>query len=313
MEYEHIPVLLNESISYLDINKNGIYVDCTVGGAGHSTQIAGKLTEKGTLICLDKDIEAIKASEERLKDYKCKKYFFNIDFKDFKQALQEVFKNEPVCVNGFLIDLGVSSYQIDNAERGFSYNTVAPLDMRMNKEQKLTAEYVVNKYDYDDLVKIFYEYGEERFSKFIAKNIVKRREKAPIKTTAELADIIRASVPAKALPKSNSVAKIFQAVRIEVNGELKGLDAAVKEMIDVLKPKGRMCIISFHSLEDRIIKNTFRELATGCICPKDFPICTCGHKAEIKLITKKPVIAGGQEIKANKRSASAKLRVAEKS
>lgn len=310
MEFSHIPVMLNECIDGLNIKPNGIYVDCTMGGAGHSIVIADKLSPQGTLICIDKDSEAIAVGKERLKDKKPKIIFVNDDFKNYQTILQQ---NNIEKVDGVLIDLGVSSYQIDNAERGFSYRFDAPLDMRMNTSQSLSAYEVVNSYSYEELIKILFEYGEEDFAKSIARNIIKNRELKAIETTGELVKIIEASVPAKVLHKGGSVAKkTFQAIRIEVNGELTELDNALSQMIFSLNKDGRLVVLTFHSLEDRIVKNVFKEQATGCICPKELPICVCHHKEVVKLINKKPIIASTEELKVNSRSTSAKLRIVQK-
>ena len=310
MEFKHIPIMLDSCLDNLKIKPNGVYVDATLGGAGHSSEIAKRLSEKGTLIGIDKDIEAINVSKERLKNSKCKVLFVNDDFKNFKQILENLGIEK---VDGVLIDLGVSSYQIDNKERGFSYIGDGKLDMRMNQNQKLSAYEVVNNYTYEKLVKILYEYGEESFAKNIVRNIINKREVSPIQTTKELVEIIEKSVPAKVLHKGGSVAKkTFQAIRIEVNGELTGLSEVIQDMINSLNVEGRLCVLTFHSLEDRIVKNIFRDNATGCICPKNFPICVCGHKEKVKLPYNKPILPSEKEQSENSRSKSCKLRVAEK-
>ena len=310
MEFKHVPIMLDECIENLSIKPDGVYVDATLGGAGHSSKIAEQLNENGILIGIDKDITAINVSRERLKDYKCKKILVNDDFCNLKTILKE---NNISKVDGILADLGVSSYQIDEASRGFSYTKNAPLDMRMNQNQRIDAKYVVNNYSEKDLLKILYEYGEESFSKSIVRNILKAREVKEIETTLELVNIIEKSVPSKLLHKGGSVAKkTFQAIRIEVNGELDSLKNVLNDMLEVLNPSGRLCIITFHSLEDRLVKNCFAENSTGCVCPKSFPICVCNHKPKIKLISKKPIIPNEKEIKENSRSTSSKLRVAEK-
>lgn len=310
MEFKHIPIMLNDCINNLNIKPDGIYVDATLGGAGHSSEIVKNLSENGLLIGIDKDQEAIAASKERLETAKCKVLFVNDDFKNYKQILQNLNIEK---VDGVLIDLGVSSYQIDNKERGFSYIGDGKLDMRMNQNQKFSAFDVVNTYSYEKLVKILYEYGEESFAKNIVRNIISAREKQPITTTKELVYIIEKSVPAKVLHKGGSVAKkTFQAIRIEVNGELDGLNDVLVDMIDSLNEKGRLCVLTFHSLEDRITKTVFKENATGCICPKNFPICVCNHKEKIKLPYNKPILPSEQEQLENSRSKSCKLRVAEK-
>ncbi len=310
MEFKHVPIMLNEVIENLAIKSNGVYVDATVGGAGHSSEIAKRLDENGTLVCFDKDKTAIEVSRERLKYFKCKVIFANCDFCEIKSFLHEQGITQ---IDGILADLGVSSYQIDEAERGFSYMHDAKLDMRMDTTQKLSAWEIVNKYPEKDLLRILYDYGEENFAKSIVRNIVAYRAIEPINTTGELVKIIEMSVPKKTLHKGGSVAKkTFQALRIETNGELDSLKTGLEDMISLLKPTGRICIITFHSLEDRIVKNCFAEHATNCICPKELPVCVCGHKADLKLVSKKPIVPSEEEIKINSRSASSKLRVAEK-
>ena len=310
MEFRHIPVMLSECIDGLNIKPDGVYVDCTLGGAGHSLEIAKRLNKNGTLICIDKDSEAIEVGKQRLAGQKPKILFVNSDFKAYQNILNE---NAIDRVDGVLIDLGVSSYQIDNAERGFSYRFDAPLDMRMNKDQSFSAYNIVNEYSEQELAKILFEYGEESFGRSIARNIVKAREQAPIKTTHDLVKIIEKSVPAKVLHKGGSVAKkTFQAIRIEVNGELEDLDNVINQMVYSLSQGGRLVVLTFHSLEDRIVKNVFKEQSTGCICPKELPICVCHHKEVVKLVNRKPILASEKELKENSRSSSAKLRVAEK-
>ncbi len=310
MEFRHVPIMLKEVIENLDIKSNGVYVDATVGGAGHSSEIAKRLGENGTLVCFDKDKTAIEVSRERLKNFKCKVIFANCDFCEIKSFLQEQGITQ---VDGILADLGVSSYQIDEAERGFSYMHDAKLDMRMDTTQRLSAWEIVNKYPEKDLLRILYDYGEENFAKSIVRNIISNRTIKPINTTGELVKIIEMSVPKKALHKGGSVAKkTFQALRIETNGELDSLKIGLEDMISLLKPNGRICIITFHSLEDRIVKNCFAEHSTNCICPKELPVCVCGHRADLKLVSKKPIVPSEEEMKINSRSASSKLRVAEK-
>ena len=310
MEFRHIPIMLDEVIANLDIKPNGVYVDATVGGAGHSSEIAKRLGKDGTLVCFDKDQKAIEVSRQRLSGFECKVIFANCDFCEIKSFLKEQNIEQ---VDGVLADLGVSSYQIDEAERGFSYMQDARLDMRMDRTQKLSAWEIINKYPEKELLRILYDYGEENFAKSIVKNIIKDREISPINTTQELVKIVEKSVPKAVLHKGGSVAKkTFQALRIEVNGELDSLKCGLEDMISVLKRGGRICIITFHSLEDRIVKNCFAEHATNCICPKELPICVCGHQADMKLITKKPIVPSDNELKSNSRSASSKLRVAQK-
>lgn len=310
MEFSHVPIMLNECIDNLNINPDGIYVDATLGGAGHSSEIAKRLSPKGTLIGIDKDKTAIEVSRERLSKFNCNIILVNDDYKNLLNILEE---NKIEKIDGLLADLGVSSYQLDEASRGFSYSKDAPLDMRMNQNQSLTAYTVVNTYSEKDLLKILYEYGEENFAKSIVRNILKAREEKPIQTTGELVKIIEKSVPSKLLHKGGSVAKkTFQAIRIEVNSELENLKSVLNDMITCLKPKGRLCIITFHSLEDRLVKNCFNDNAAGCICPKTLPICVCNHKPIINLINKKPILPSDLELKNNSRSTSSKLRVAEK-
>lgn len=310
MEFKHIPIMLNECLEGLNISPDGVYVDCTLGGAGHSSEIAKRLSSKGTLIGIDKDQEAIAVSTKRLNGYKCKKLLVHNDFSNLKEILVQ---NNIEHVDGILADLGVSSYQIDAASRGFSYSKEAPLDMRMDQTQRLTARDIVNNYSEKDMLRILYEYGEESFAKSIVRNILNARAKSPIETTKQLVQIIEKSVPPKVLHKGGSVAKkTFQALRIEVNGELDSLKNVLEDMVDVLKPGGRLCIITFHSLEDRLVKNCFTSNSTGCICPKTLPICVCNHKPKVKILTKKPIIPSSLEQKNNSRSSSSKLRVVEK-
>lgn len=310
MEFNHKPVMLKEIVDGLNIKPNGIYVDATLGGAGHSREIVSRLHENGILIGIDKDKTAIEVSRKRLKDAKCKVILVHDDFRNIKQILNSFNITK---VDGIIADLGVSSYQIDEAERGFSYNKDARLDMRMDRSSSLDAEKVVNTYSEKDLVKILFEYGEERYARQIVKNIVNARKIKPIKTTLELRKIIEDSVPSFELHKGGSVAKkTFQALRIEVNKELEALDSLLSVMIDLLNKKGRICIITFHSLEDRLVKNKFNLESRDCICDKSFPICVCHHKKSLKLITKKPIMPGSIEINLNSRSSSSKLRIAEK-
>lgn len=308
MEFIHAPIMLNECLEGLNIKQNGIYVDGTMGGAGHSSQIVKKLTT-GKLVGFDKDVEALTVCKQRLKAFNNVLYVNN-DFKEFKN---ELLKLNIEKVDGILLDLGVSSYQLDNPERGFSFRFDARLDMRMNKSQTLDAHFVVNNYPYEKLVKILFMYGEEQNAKLIAKNIVAERQKGAIETTKQLVKIIENSVPTKyKFGHIHPATKTFQALRIEVNSELDKLEDALKDMVEMLNPQGRLCIITFHSLEDRIAKSVFAELATDCICSKKLPVCVCNHKAIIKLINKKPVVASPEEQKENPRSTCAKLRIIEK-
>ena len=307
MEFSHIPVLLNETIDGLNIKEGGTYVDCTLGGAGHSKVMLQKASI--SLIGIDQDITAINVSKERLKDFD-KVTFVNDNFKNFSNILDDLNINK---VDGILADLGVSSHQIDTASRGFSFRFDAPLDMRMNSDAPLSAADVVNNYSEADLKRIIKDFGEDRFASSIARKIVGERKKQPILTTKQLESIILSAVPKyKGNDGSSNVQRTFQAIRIEVNHELDGLKEVIKEMADRLNPGGRLAIISFHSLEDRIVKHTFRELATGCTCPSDFPICVCGNKPKVKIITNHPITATEEELKINRRSSSAKLRVVEK-
>lgn len=315
----HIPVLLNEVISGLEIKPNGIYVDLTLGGAGHSSEIAKKLSN-GILIGFDKDVEAISESTKKLskiikisKDDLPKAGEALLINKDFKLA-PEILKNLGIeSVDGILIDLGVSSHQIDTPSRGFSFKIPGDLDMRMDQSQSLTAKKLVNELSEEQLKKIFWEFGEEEFASKIAKNIVKERQNGPIETTLQLNEIVENALPKKVVfSRGGAAKKVFQALRIAVNGELDNLKETLENLIEMLKPGGKICIISFHSLEDRIVKSVFKEKSLGCVCPPSFPKCVCNHKASIKIITKKPIVASEQELKQNSRSASAKLRIAEK-
>ncbi len=308
MEFSHIPVLKNETIELLNIKDNGIYVDGTIGGAGHSKAIEQKAKIK-TLVGIDQDVEALETAKKNLSDYD-NVIFVNDNFKNIDEVLSRL---KIVKVDGILVDIGVSSYQIDSAERGFSFRMDARLDMRMSRSNPFSAYNLVNEYSEEDLTRVIRDYGEEKFAKSIARHIVKAREEKPIETTKELENIILSSVPRyKGQDGRSNVQRTFQAIRIEVNGELDALQEFIDKAVEFLKPGGRLAIISFHSLEDRIVKQKFRELSTGCICPPDFPICVCGHKAVAKLITKHPVEATQEELSVNPRSAPAKLRVIEK-
>ncbi|MFL0269615.1 16S rRNA (cytosine(1402)-N(4))-methyltransferase RsmH [Candidatus Clostridium radicumherbarum] len=309
MEFKHISVLLNEVIEGLNINENGTYVDCTLGGAGHSSEIIKRLNSNGKLIGIDQDLEALRAAKEKLTSYENVIYVHN-NFTNIENILNEL---EIDNIDGILMDLGVSSYQLDNGERGFSYMKDAPLDMRMDREAELTAYEVVNGYSEEKLYKLIRDYGEEKFASRIAKFIVDRRENSPINSTYELVDIIKAAIPAKARREGPHPAKrTFQAIRIEVNKELEILDKAIEGSINKLKKGGRLAIITFHSLEDRIVKNKFKDLADPCKCPKEFPVCICGKVPTIKIISKKPIEPSMEEVEENPRSRSAKLRIAEK-
>jgi len=305
MEFSHKPVMLYECLEGLNINPEGIYLDGTAGGAGHSSEVAKRLTT-GRLISLDRDPDAVAVATERLKDYNAT--VVNCNYSEMDIALSELGINK---VNGILMDLGVSSYQLDNAERGFSYHNDAPLDMRMSKSG-LSAKDVVNEYSYADLSKIIFEYGEEKFSRSIANNIIKARENKKIETTLELAEIIRNSVPQKFRREKNPCKKTFQAIRMEVNGELAHLSEGLDKAFDALEIGGRLCIITFHSLEDRLVKQRFASFCTGCTCPPEFPVCVCNKQPQGKLINKKPIEASAEEIEENNRSRSAKLRIIER-
>lgn len=305
MEFKHEPIMLNECIEHLNIKPNGIYVDGTIGGAGHSSEIVKRLKEDGLLIGIDRDQDALSASKKRLADYSNVRYVWG-RHEDIKTHIESLgIKN----VDGVLLDLGISSYQIDEASRGFSYTKDAELDMRMNKAQEFTAKHVINDYSPEQLEKVLTDYGEEKFSKRIVNRIINERKNRTIETTYELADIIRSAVPKDPI---DSFKRVFQAIRIEVNGELKELENAIRDCVDLLNDGGRICIITFHSLEDRIVKNTFIELEGRCTCPKDFPKCVCGYKSYGKIITRKPIVASLEEQERNTRSKSAKLRVFEK-
>ena len=307
MEFSHYPVMLRECVDALRIKPEGLYVDCTAGGGGHSFEIASGLDplKGGRLIAIDRDAEAIEACKKRLEPFSDRVELVNDNFVNLREILRG---RQP---DGVLIDLGVSSHQIDTPERGFSYSTDAPLDMRMNRNGGMTACDVVNTYGEEELARIIYEYGEERHSRRIASEIVKRRALKPIVRTSELAEAVRAAVPAG--ERSGDPAKrTFQAIRIEVNGELEVIEPAVRTIAAALKSGGRMAVITFHSLEDRIVKNTVNDLCTGCTCPPDFPVCVCGRTAVLEKVTRKPVLPSADEIKNNRRSHSAKLRVAQK-
>lgn len=302
--------MLVECIEGLKINPDGIYVDCTVGGAGHSKEIAKRLGERGRLIAVDKDADALMVAGERLKEFGKKVSFLHDDFKNLTDDLDVMNIGG---VDGILIDLGVSSYQLDSAERGFSYMKDAPLDMRMDRSQYLTAFNIVNEYSASEIIKILYDYGEEKLAKRIAENIIKFREKQTIETTLQLAKIVEDSYPAATRFKYGHPAKrTFQAIRIAVNDELGTLKESIKQMVLRLNRGGRMAVITFHSLEDRIVKTAFKELSTACTCPPDFPICVCGNKKEAELVNKKPILPSDGELKNNSRSQSAKLRIIER-
>lgn len=309
MEFNHISVLLNECLEGLNIKENGIYVDGTLGGAGHSSEILKRLSNEGRLIGIDQDTDALKAAKERLKDYN-NVTFVHSNFSNIENVLNNL---DIEGVDGILMDLGVSSYQLDEGERGFSYMKDAPLDMRMNRENDFSAYNVINEYSEEDLYRIIRDYGEEKFAKRIASFIVEKREEKNIETTLELVEIIKNAIPAKARREGPHPAKrTFQAIRIEVNSELSILNKTIEDGVNKLNKGGRMAIITFHSLEDRIVKNKFRDLAVSCRCPKEFPVCICGEKAKVKVISRKAIEPTKEEVEINPRSRSAKLRVIEK-
>lgn len=310
MEFSHYPVMLGECIEALDIKPDGIYVDCTAGGGGHSEAIVSRLTT-GMLISLDQDDEAIQACKTRLAKYKERSKVVKCNFSDLGTVLDNL---DILHIDGVLMDLGVSSHQLDTPSRGFSYNSDAILDMRMDPRSPFSAYDVVNGYSEAELRRIISEYGEERFASSIAHKIVSEREKSPIRTTLELAGIIKSAIPEAAARKEaqHPAKRTFQAIRIEVNHELDVIKPAIDAAVSRLKSGGRIVIITFHSLEDRIVKNTFNSYAAGCTCPKDFPVCVCGKKPTVKIITKKPLTASERELETNTRSRSAKVRVAEK-
>ena len=308
MEFKHKPVLLEETINGLNIKQNGIYVDGTLGGAGHSKEILKQLSSKGLLVGIDRDEEALKAAKENLKEFQNVKYIHG-NHDEITEILESLEIKE---VDGILLDLGVSSYQLDERNRGFSYLGNNELDMRMDKTQPLTAKKVVNTYSEEELANIIYEYGEERFSRQIARKICEYRKNKEIETTEELVNIIEKSMPAFAKKDGHPAKRTFQAIRIEVNNEIKPLYNTVRNCIKLLKPGGRLCIITFHSLEDRAVKNAYIDAQGKCTCPKDLPYCVCGAISEGKIINKKPIIATEKEQEENSRSKSAKLRIFEK-
>lgn len=309
MEFKHKSVLLNETIDGLNIKPDGIYVDGTLGGGGHAYEVCRRLGEKGSIVGIDQDAAAIEAASARLKDFGEKVTIVRSNYCDMKSKLHELGIDK---VDGIVLDLGVSSYQLDTAERGFSYREDAPLDMRMDTRQKMTARDIVNDYTEADLYRVIRDYGEDKFAKNIAKHIVQARAVKPVEMTAELSEIIRASIPMKFQQKSGHPAKrTFQAIRIELNRELDVLRDSLDDMIDLLNPGGRLCIITFHSLEDRIVKSAFRKNENPCTCPPDFPVCVCGKKTKGSIITKKPILPSEEELEYNSRSKSAKLRIFE--
>lgn len=310
MEFKHTSVLLDECIENLDIRPGGIYVDGTIGGGGHAEKICQHLGPEGTLIGIDRDTDALTAAKTRLEGIDCKKIFVQSNYSEIKNVLEDL---EIDGIDGALLDLGVSSFQLDNIDRGFSYMHDSPLDMRMNRDDRFTAYDVVNTYSERDLTEVIKKYGEERWASRISQFIVKARKEEPIGSTGRLVEIIKAAIPASARRSGPHPAKrTFQAIRIEVNDELGQLSKAITEFLDVLNSGGRLCVITFHSLEDRIVKNIIRDRADPCTCPPDFPVCVCGKVADVKKITGKPITPSNKELEANPRSRSAKLRVVER-
>ena len=311
MEFVHKSVLLNETIDGLNIQPDGIYVDGTLGGGGHAYEVCRRLGDKGSIVGIDQDAAAIEAAGNRLKDFGEKVTIVRSNYCDMKSKLHELGIDK---VDGIVLDLGVSSYQLDTAERGFSYREDAPLDMRMDTRQKMTARDIVNDYEEMELYRVIRDYGEDKFAKNIAKHIVAARKVKPIETTGELTEIIRASIPMMYQKKSGHPAKrTFQAIRIELNRELEVLKDSLDDMIDLLNPGGRLCIITFHSLEDRIVKSAFRKNENPCTCPSDFPVCVCGKVSKGSILTRKPILPSEEEMEENSRAKSAKLRIFERS
>lgn len=311
MTFEHKSVLLHETVDSLNIRSDGIYVDGTLGGGGHASLVCSRLGENGRLIGIDQDADAIAAATERLKPYGGRVTIVRNNYENIDTVLAEL--GIP-GVDGIYLDLGVSSYQLDTAERGFTYREDAPLDMRMDQRNAETAADIVNGYSEMELYRIIRDYGEDRFAKNIAKHIVRARQEKPLETTGELIEVIKAAIPAKVRATGGHPAKrTFQAIRIELNKELEVLEHSIDKMIGLLNPGGRLSIITFHSLEDRIVKNKFKENENPCVCPPDFPVCMCGRKSRGRVVTRKPIVPTGQEIEENKRSKSSKLRVFEKS
>ena len=310
MAFEHVSVLLHETVDGLNVKPDGIYVDATLGGGGHAYEVCTKLGEQGRLIGIDQDADAIKAAGKRLEGFGEKVTIIRSNYCDMKSKLHELGIDK---VDGIVLDLGVSSYQLDTAERGFSYREDAPLDMRMDRRQKMTARDIVNDYSEMDLYRVIRDYGEDKFAKNIAKHIVAARGTNPIETTGQLTEIIRASIPMKYQKKSGHPAKrTFQAIRIELNRELDVLKNSLDDMIEILNPGGRLCIITFHSLEDRIVKSSFKKNENPCTCPPDFPVCVCGKVSKGCVVTRKPILPSEEELEYNSRSKSAKLRIFER-
>ncbi|MEE0199737.1 MAG: 16S rRNA (cytosine(1402)-N(4))-methyltransferase RsmH [Muricomes sp.] len=311
MAFRHTSVLLEETVDGLAVKPDGIYVDATLGGGGHAFEVCSKLSSKGSFIGIDQDAAAIEAAGARLLDFGKRVTIIRSNYCDMKPRLHEIVIDK---VDGIVLDLGVSSYQLDTAERGFSYRTDAPLDMRMDQRQKMTAKDIVNDYSESDLYRVIRDYGEDRFAKNIAKHIVIARGKGPIETTGQLNEIIRQAIPMKIQKTSGHPSKrTYQAIRIELNRELDVLRDTLDDMIDLLNPGGRICIITFHSLEDRIVKSAFRKNENPCTCPSHFPVCVCGNVSKGKVITRKPILPSEEELEENSRSKSAKLRIFERS
>ena len=310
MDFKHVPVLYEECITNLNIKHDGIYVDGTLGGGGHSFGIGSQLSEEGMLIGIDRDTDALNAAGKRLEPLKCKKQLVQSTYADVRDVLDSLGVEG---IDGALLDIGVSSFQLDNADRGFSYMQDAPLDMRMNRDDDFSAYDVVNGYDKNQLTEIIRKYGEEKWASRISDFIVKERNKGSIETTGQLVEIIKAAIPAKARREGPHPAKrTFQAIRIEVNSELDQLERAIDEFCDLLNPGGRLCIITFHSLEDRIVKEAFNRRLDPCTCPKEFPVCVCGKVSDVVKVTGKPIVSAEEELENNPRARSAKLRVIEK-
>ena len=310
MAFQHTSVLLHETVDGLNIRPDGIYVDATLGGGGHAFQVCSRLDSKGRFIGIDQDAAAIEAASARLSVFGEKVTIIRSNYCDMKARLQEIGIDK---VDGIMIDLGVSSYQLDTADRGFSYRMDAPLDMRMDQRQTMTAKDIVNTYSEMELFHVIRDYGEDRFAKNIAKHIVSERQKSPIETTGQLVEIIRQSIPMKVQKTTGHPAKrTFQAIRIELNRELDVLKDTLDDMIDLLNPGGRLCVITFHSLEDRIVKSNFRRNENPCTCPSDFPVCVCGKVSKGRVVTRKPILPGEEELEVNSRSKSAKLRIFER-
>lgn len=310
MAFQHTSVLLEETVNGLDIKPDGIYADATLGGGGHAYEVCSRLGDKGRFIGIDQDAAAIEAASARLSGFGEKVTIIRSNYCEMKSKLHAIGVEK---MDGIVLDLGVSSYQLDTAERGFSYRSDAPLDMRMDQRQQMTARDIVNTYSETDLYRVIRDYGEDRFAKNIAKHIVTEREKAPIETTGQLNEIIRHAIPMKFQKTSGHPSKrTFQAIRIELNRELEVLRDSLDDMIDMLNPGGRICIITFHSLEDRIVKSAFRKNENPCTCPSHFPVCVCGNVSKGKVITKKPILPGEEELEHNSRSKSAKLRIFER-